>query len=180
MGGQGVRCGWGSQRGRWGEEILGRGPHALDALDASGESRSIWPRHDPLPLRHEEAPPPFTEAGLHDTSRRRPTLAGPFVQLPSALQRFTSGFGTGPGGATVLWPPGLELIHFGCFRFLSARTPFGRGGMFPFLLSGSKPDIRVAVLRFSVTCFVVLPVSHSIFPSQAIEAIGVKVKSFGF
>lgn len=95
-------------------------------------------RHDPLPLRHEEAPPPFTEAGLHDTSRRRPTLAGPFVQLPSALQRFTSGFGTGPGGATVLWPPGLELIHFGCFRFLSARTPFGRGGMFPFFFQAQS------------------------------------------
>ena len=61
---------------------------------------------------HEEAPPPFTEAGLHDTSRRRPTLAGPVVQLPSALQRFTSGFGTGPGGATVLWPPGFRSAFF--------------------------------------------------------------------
>ena len=36
---------------------------------------------------------------------RRPTLTGPIVPLPSALQRFTSGFGMGPGGSTALWSP---------------------------------------------------------------------------
>jgi hypothetical protein len=32
---------------------------------------------------------------------RRPTLARPFVALPSGLQRFTSVFGMGTGGATA-------------------------------------------------------------------------------
>ena len=36
---------------------------------------------------------------------RRPTLTGPIAQLPSALKCFTSGFGTGPGGSTLLWSP---------------------------------------------------------------------------
>ena len=36
---------------------------------------------------------------------QRPTLAGPFAQLPSARQRFTSGFGMGPGGSIALWSP---------------------------------------------------------------------------
>lgn len=36
---------------------------------------------------------------------RRPTLTGPIVPLPLALQRFTSGFGMGPGGSTALWSP---------------------------------------------------------------------------
>ena len=36
---------------------------------------------------------------------RRPTLTGPIVPLPSALWRFTSGFGMGPGGSTTLWSP---------------------------------------------------------------------------
>ena len=36
---------------------------------------------------------------------QRPTLTGPIVPLPSALRRFTSGFGMGPGGSTSLWSP---------------------------------------------------------------------------
>ena len=36
---------------------------------------------------------------------RRPTLARPFAVLPSGLQRFTSVFGMGTGGATTLMPP---------------------------------------------------------------------------
>ena len=36
---------------------------------------------------------------------RRPTLTRPIVSLPSALRRFTSGFGMGPGGSTTLWSP---------------------------------------------------------------------------
>ena len=52
-------------------------------------------------------------------SRRRPTLAGPIVRLPLARQRFTSGFGTGPGGTTALWPPGFRgkiclFLHPAC------------------------------------------------------------------
>ena len=36
---------------------------------------------------------------------QRPTLTGPVVPLPSALESFTSGFGMGPGGSSLLWPP---------------------------------------------------------------------------
>src|SRR5438270_12000829 len=36
---------------------------------------------------------------------RRPTLAQPIVALPSGLQRFTSVFGMGTGGATALLSP---------------------------------------------------------------------------
>ena len=39
---------------------------------------------------------------------RRPTLARPFVALPSGLQRFTSVFGMGTGGATALISPELN------------------------------------------------------------------------
>lgn len=55
-------------------------------------------------------------------SRRRPTLAGPIVRLPLARQRFTSGFGTGPGGTTALWPPGFrgELL---CWEGLHPACP---------------------------------------------------------
>ena len=36
---------------------------------------------------------------------QRPTLTGPIVPLPSAQESFTSGFGMGPGGSSLLWPP---------------------------------------------------------------------------
>ena len=36
---------------------------------------------------------------------QRPTLTGPIAPLPSALDRFTSGFGMGPGGSNLLWSP---------------------------------------------------------------------------
>lgn len=36
---------------------------------------------------------------------RRPTLARPVAVLPSGLQRFTSVFGMGTGGATALGSP---------------------------------------------------------------------------
>ena len=40
---------------------------------------------------------------------QRPTLTGPIVPLPSALRRFTSGFGMGPGGSNALWSPEVRL-----------------------------------------------------------------------
>ena len=55
---------------------------------------------------------------------RRPTLTGPITPLPSALQRFTSGFGMGPGGSAMLWPPedGLcESLNF-CSKKNSKRV----------------------------------------------------------
>ena len=45
---------------------------------------------------------------------RRPTLTGPIVPLPSALRRFTSGFGMGPGGSTALWSPEFNPVLRGC------------------------------------------------------------------
>ena len=39
---------------------------------------------------------------------RRPTLARPVAVLPSGLQRFTSVFGMGTGGATALVSPESE------------------------------------------------------------------------
>src|SRR5215211_6377467 len=39
---------------------------------------------------------------------RRPTLAQPIVALPSGLQRFTSVFGMGTGGATALGSPEIR------------------------------------------------------------------------
>ena len=94
-------------------------PHdSIKTKRAKGSSHSLFARHagsgiapssfgsnmaSKIPNRtNEEAPDPCKERGLHITSRRRPTLAGPVVRLPSARQRFTSGFGTGPGGTTAL------------------------------------------------------------------------------
>ena len=39
---------------------------------------------------------------------RRPTLARPVAVLPSGLQRFTSVFGMGTGGATALMSPEIR------------------------------------------------------------------------
>ena len=43
---------------------------------------------------------------------RRPTLTGPIVPLPSAHKSFTSGFGMGPGGSSLLWPPEVVVRNF--------------------------------------------------------------------
>ena len=42
---------------------------------------------------------------------QRPTLTGPIVPIPSALRRFTSGFGKGPGGSTALWSPECNPVQ---------------------------------------------------------------------
>ena len=49
---------------------------------------------------------------------RRPTLTGPIVPLPSAHKSFTSGFGMGPGGSSLLWPPEVNI------RILLSNTDF--------------------------------------------------------
>jgi hypothetical protein len=65
--------------------------------------------------------------GCRANTWRRPTLTGPVVPIPSALQRFTSGFGMGPGGSTALWPPegdpGHRLLDSGPGLWLS-ETPW--------------------------------------------------------
>ena len=57
-----------------------------------------------FPIRAKKEPGPSVSWSRAITWRR-PTLTGPIVPLPSALRRFTSGFGMGPGGSTALWSP---------------------------------------------------------------------------
>ena len=83
--------------------------------------------------RKEQAPPVEELAGPDEKkSRRRPTLAGPIVRLPLARQRFTSGFGTGPGGTTALWPPGFRGKSFSFSSSCLPGSPWGalRGDFF--------------------------------------------------
>ena len=78
------------------------------------------------PSRKEQAPPVEELAGPDEKkSRRRPTLAGPIVRLPLARQRFTSGFGTGPGGTTALWPPGFRGKSFSFSSSCLPGSPWG-------------------------------------------------------
>ena len=53
--------------------------------------------------RQKKSPAPIAWSRAY--TWRRPTLTRPIVSLPLALQRFTSGFGMGPGGSTALWSP---------------------------------------------------------------------------
>jgi hypothetical protein len=76
-----------------------REAHALGRLDAE---------------RKNPAPKAFG-AGFW----RRPTLARPFVALPSGLQRFTAVFGMGTGGATALLSPESDAEP--AFRRFAAR-----------------------------------------------------------
>ena len=68
--------------------------------------------------------------GCRANTWRRPTLTGPVVPIPSALQRFTSGFGMGPGGSTALWPPeggpGRRFLDSGPGLWLSETPWFQR------------------------------------------------------
>ena len=67
----------------------------------------------PLPPGAKKVPGLFFRRSRANTWQR-PTLAGPFAQLPSAQQRFTSGFGMGPGGSTTLWSPeGNSVVSYG-------------------------------------------------------------------
>ncbi len=60
---------------------------------------------------------------------RRPTLTGPIVPLPLALQRFTSGFGMGPGGSTALWSPegNIEVHEAAAVQFKTGALGTGLG-----------------------------------------------------
>jgi hypothetical protein len=55
---------------------------------------------------------------------RRPTLARPIAVLPSGLQRFTSVFGMGTGGATALLSPECGAAPaFRCCRSDASAKP---------------------------------------------------------
>src|SRR4051794_2861560 len=60
-------------------------------------------------IEKAKAPRSFPSVGL--LFWRRPTLAQPIVALPSGLQRFTSVFGMGTGGATALLSPEVSAAH---------------------------------------------------------------------
>ena len=55
--------------------------------------------------RHQNKTPSTSRDMLGALFWRRPTLARPIAVLPSGLQRFTSVFGMGTGGATALLSP---------------------------------------------------------------------------
>ena len=67
---------------------------------------------------------------------RRPTLAGPIVPLPSALRRFTSGFGMGPGGSTTLWSPEGDPGVNGGVPFIPIPGLWGPGLCYTLLVIG--------------------------------------------
>ena len=72
---------------------------------------------------------------------RRPTFTGPIVPLSSALGRFTSGFGMGPGGSTPLWSPEGDPESF-------------RTGLWG---SGRVSRLFLAFKDFSVSAFTFCP-----------------------
>ena len=53
---------------------------------------------------------------------RRPTLARPIAVLPSGLQRFTSVFGMGTGGATALLSPECGTALAVSLRFAATQA----------------------------------------------------------
>ena len=63
------------------------------------------------PSRAKKSPAPIAWSRAY--TWRRPTLTRPIVSLPLALQRFTSGFGMGPGGSTALWSPEVNPVSSG-------------------------------------------------------------------
>ena len=67
----------------------------------------------PKPIHRHKKKPGFFSRRSRAYTWRRPTLAGSNIQLPSALQRFTAGFGMGPGGSTTLWPPECNPVSDG-------------------------------------------------------------------
>lgn len=91
----------------------------LRALSAAASAKSqISPRSA---KRWQKKSPAFSKSGKNRAYYwRRPTLTGPIVPLPSALESFTSGFGMGPGGSSLLWPPEVEVR-----RPLRASTSIG-------------------------------------------------------
>ena len=91
-------------------------------------SRAFWQKKSPAPCYRGRA-----------YTWRRPTLTGPVVPLPSALRRFTSGFGMGPGGSTALWPPEGNPVFPGLGLWLpEAAGRASRRFRFRLLLSGAS------------------------------------------
>ena len=79
--------------------------------------------------------------GCRANTWRRPTLTGPVVPIPSALQRFTSGFGMGPGGSTALWPPEDDPVPSGPGLW-PPEPPSLAAVVLAFSMSGPLPDIH--------------------------------------
>src|SRR5213083_1758485 len=78
---------------------------------------------------------------------RRPTLAQPVAVLPSGLQRFTSVFGMGTGGATALLSPECgTALAFRCCRSDASTRPILWGRRPPYNFS---PRSATAATTFS-------------------------------
>lgn len=80
-----------------------RGPLGDRSLPMTQTRTPRTRNQEPGVLCPKKSPAPIAWSRAY--TWRRPTLTGPIVPLPSALQRFTSGFGMGPGGSTALWSP---------------------------------------------------------------------------
>ena len=85
--------------------------HGSSSRETGGIIRSLRHRRDCVSFGYvhraskaKKEPGPSVSWSRANTWRR-PTLTGPIVPLPSALRRFTSGFGMGPGGSNALWSP---------------------------------------------------------------------------
>src|SRR4030095_13056179 len=79
---------------------------------------------------------------------RRPTLARPVAVLPSGLQRFTSVFGMGTGGATTLLSPGGGPARAarGCRSDASAKPSLWRLRT----IQVNRPHLNFERTRFSI------------------------------
>ena len=119
----GVRKAWSMLRGTGSQyaDPSGIGP---DGLPSWGATYLKSHRSGQKRARHPHC------CGCRANTWRRPTLTGPVVPIPSALQRFTSGFGMGPGGSTALWPPeggpGRRFLDSGPGLWLSETPWFQR------------------------------------------------------
>ena len=94
-------------------------------------------------MRPKKEPGPSFRRGRANTWRR-PTLTGPVVPLPSALRRFTSGFGMGPGGSTTLWSPEGDPGVNGGVPFIPIPGLWGPGLCYTLLVI--REDARRACL----------------------------------
>ena len=119
----------------------------------------------------KKCPTPFDRSRAY--TWRRPTLTEPIVQLPSALQCFTSGFGMGPGGSTALWPPegnpvclhprtgSLTVLATALLLLFLSRSLGRFGPRSRFFSSRPLPDIRV-----EISCRLPFPGSSSFLRSR--------------
>jgi len=121
-------------------------PQGHDAGSMRPNAAGCGPRHQHTTYPGKKRARHPHCCGYRANTWRRPTLTGPVVPIPSALQRFTSGFGMGPGGSTALWPPeggpGRRFLDSGPGLWLS-ETPWHQRMLCSVTVRGtgcSQPD----------------------------------------